>query len=355
MGLISGLGAATRYPVGITVVIPCFYLLLSGSDNLPSWKTRTRQRIKDFLSGPLWLISLGFGIGLFLGHPMLFLNPSGVAKAITGETLKYASLHQFSVSQLLNLAVVWKYITYVLPFATYPLLWTVFYGAILYLIFSPPLYRIAMPILIFSLSYLYLMGKGYLGPYFARVTMLLFPGFCILTGIVYADLQSRLKSNRALAVVLTGALLLIVSSSVVFGVAYDRAMQQRDVRQVVQEDLQKSIGEAPATIGIWHYGPSFYTVMPAAKPLSSQKITVQLQESPGQNADFFLVGFPTEIGPAEIRATVQQVEAQGKFQYARRYRVPVKILGHEFNLRRFPQDMTYPFPTILLFRARAPT
>src|SRR5205823_2400543 len=130
------------------------------------------------------------------------------------------------------------------------LLWTVFYGAILYLIFSPPLYRIAMPILIFSLSYLYLMGKGYLGPYFARVTMLLFPGFCILTGIVYADLQSRLKSNRALAVVLTGALLLIVSSSVVFGVAYDRAMQQRDVRQVVQEDLQKSIGEAPATIGI---------------------------------------------------------------------------------------------------------
>src|SRR5207253_11276702 len=36
VGLMSGLVAATRYPVGLIVVIPWLYLLFNGSDNLPS-------------------------------------------------------------------------------------------------------------------------------------------------------------------------------------------------------------------------------------------------------------------------------------------------------------------------------
>jgi hypothetical protein len=94
--------------------------------------------------------------------------------------------------------------------------------------------------------------------------------------------------------------------------------------------------------------------MPAAKPLTSEKVAVQLQ-NPGQDADFLLVGLPTQIEPAQMNAIVSQVEAQGKFTYEKSYGVPVKIFGHEFRLVRFPQDMTYPFPTILLFRARTPT
>jgi hypothetical protein len=53
-----------------------------------------------------------------------------------------------------------------------------------------------------------------------------------------------------------------------------------------------------------------------------------------------------------MNAIVSQVEAAGKFTYEKSYRVSVKILGYEFKLVRFPQDMTYPFPTILVFRAR---
>jgi 4-amino-4-deoxy-L-arabinose transferase-like glycosyltransferase len=34
VGLLSGLGAATRYPVGLVAVIPCLYLLFNGDDNL---------------------------------------------------------------------------------------------------------------------------------------------------------------------------------------------------------------------------------------------------------------------------------------------------------------------------------
>src|SRR6267143_1827784 len=40
VGLFSGLGAATRYPVGIIVVIPCLYLLFDGGDNSLNWKLR---------------------------------------------------------------------------------------------------------------------------------------------------------------------------------------------------------------------------------------------------------------------------------------------------------------------------
>jgi hypothetical protein len=353
-GIISGLGTATRYPVGIIVVIPCLYLLFNDGANLPNSNSRFLERARLLVAGPLWLIAVGFIIGLFLGHPMLFLDASSVTKAITGETLKYASLHQFSGVQLVNLAVVWRYITYVIPFAMYPLLWLVPYCAILYLIFRRSLYSLSIPILIFSLLYLYFMGKGYLGPYFARIAMLLFPGFCVLVGIACADLQLKMRSNRAVAILLTCALLLVLGPSLAFDVAYGRAMQKKDAREVLRGDLQKLIGDARATIGILQFGPYFYTAMPAAKPLATEKVAVQLQ-NPAQDADFFLVGVPTQIEPAQMNAIVSQVEAQGKFTYEKSYRVPVKIFGYEFKLVRFPQDMTYPFPTILLFRARTPT
>jgi hypothetical protein len=354
VGFISGLGAATRYPVGIIVVIPCLYLLFTAHDDSRDCKSGAWEHAKDFMAGPAWLIGLGFVIGLCLGHPMLFFNSSSVTKAITGETLKYASLQEFNASRFINLGVVWRYFTYVIPYAMYPLLWLVPYCAVLYLLFRRKLYSLSLPIMIFAGLYLYFMGKGYLGPYFARITMLLFPGFCVLAGIACSDLWSILRKKPAMAVVLAGALLLILGPSIAFDLAYSRAMQQKDAREIVREDLQKLIGKGPATIGVWRLGAYFYAVMPAAKPLSSQKITVRLQD-PAQDADFLLAGFPIEFGPAQIKATVEEVEAQKKFKYAKSYHVPVKIFGHKFSLARFPLDMTYPFPTILLFRARAPT
>ena len=352
VGLLSGLGAATRYPVGLIVVIPCLYLLFGG-DGLPNRKIQLAERVKDFATRQVWLVGLGFGIGLFLGHPMLFLDPSSVTRAITDQTLRYASLHEFSRSQLINLSVPWRYVTYVLPFAMYPILWLVFYSAILYLVFRRSLYSLSVPILIFSVLYLYFMGKGYLGPYFGRITMLLFPGFSVLIGIALGNLQLELREKRTLAVISTVALLLMVGPSLLFDIAYGRALQQKDARQVVREDLQKLIGEAPATIGVWRLATYFYTVMPAAKPLNSQRVAVQLQD-PGRDADFFLVGFPSQITPAKVDATVRQVEAQGKFKYEKSYRVPIKIFGHEFGLTHFPLDITYPFPTILLFSRKTP-
>jgi hypothetical protein len=85
--------------------------------------------------------------------------------------------------------------------------------------------------------------------------------------------------------------------------------------------------------------------------LSSEKLTIQLQDA-GQDADFLLIGFARQISSAQINATVRQIEAHGKFEYAKSYRVPIRIFGHEFELIHFPLDMTYTFPTLLLFRAK---
>lgn len=344
---------ATRYPAGMIVVIPCLYLLFNGSDNPPYRRTRFCERAKAFIVGPVWLIALGFLIGLFLGHPMLFLNPSSVINAITSETLKYASLQEFSASRLANVSVVWQYLTYLIPYAMYPLLWVIFYCLILYLVFRSSLYSRSLPLLIFSLLYLYFMGKGYLGPFFARATMLLFPGFCILAGLACNDLLSRFKNKPTVTLVLAGALLLVLGPSVLFDVAYSRAMRHKDARLVLRTDLEKLIANAPATIGISPFGPYFYIVMPAAATLKSEKVMVQLQE-PTQRADFFLVGFPRQPEPAQINAIIRAVEAQAVFKYEKSYNVPVGIFGQQFNLARFPQDMIYPFPMILLFRAKLP-
>jgi hypothetical protein len=93
--------------------------------------------------------------------------------------------------------------------------------------------------------------------------------------------------------------------------------------------------------------------MPAAEALKSDRISVQLQD-PGEKADFFVLGVPRQMDPPYIEATIRAVEAQGQFKFERSYSIPLTIFGYKFNLGRFPPDMTYPFPTILLFRARAP-
>jgi hypothetical protein len=92
--------------------------------------------------------------------------------------------------------------------------------------------------------------------------------------------------------------------------------------------------------------------MPAVEPLKSKTVTIQLQEAP-QPADFLLIGFGGTIDSAKLASTVRRVERDGNFRYIKTYSAGPELFGREFRLSDFPQDMTYPFPTILLFRPRA--
>jgi hypothetical protein len=150
---------------------------------------------------------------------------------------------------------------------------------------------------------------------------------------------------------LAAAFLLLVIPSLGFDVAYVRAMRKKDVRLSVREDLQTMIGSSPATIGVLRYGVYFYTVMPAVEPLKSERVTIQLQESP-QPSDFLVIGFDRPIDSAQAARTIGQVGRVGNFRYEKAYSVRPKLFGQDLQLTRFPQDMTYPFPTILLFRGK---
>jgi hypothetical protein len=352
LGSISGLGAATRYPVGLIVVIPCLYLLSGSGNDLSHSSIGFLERGKRFLAGPAWLIGLGFVAGLFIGHPELFFNSKTVIHAITGETLKYASLQQFNSGKLLNLTTVWKYVAFLIPFALYPLLWLLPYGAICYLCLRRNLLGITLPILLFSLMYLYFMGKGYLVPIFARAGMLLFPGFCFLVGLAYGDLLVSLKKQRFMRILVTIILLALIAPSCAFDWAYVRAMERTDARTALHNDIVRLVGAAPVTIGVDKRPPYFYTSMPAVDSLNGGTVSVKLQD-PNQPADFFIVGLLRPVHLEAQRAVIRSVEKSGMFKFEKVYAAPPRLFHHVIDLSAFPSDMTYPFPTLLLFKAAA--
>ena len=74
LGVISGLGAATRFPIGVIVSIPCLFIIFAPCENSSFNVRQLWQSLKDLFAGPVWLLALGFGCGLFTGHPMLFLR-----------------------------------------------------------------------------------------------------------------------------------------------------------------------------------------------------------------------------------------------------------------------------------------
>jgi hypothetical protein len=114
----------------------------------------------------------------------------------------------------------------------------------------------------------------------------------------------RLRKYRAATIPLASAFFLFVGLSAAFDVAYGRAVRKKDVRSALRYDLQKTVGDSSATIGVSDFGPYFYTVMPGVEP---QK--VQLQD-PRKKADFFVVGYTGRVDPAWSNASMRAVEAQ---------------------------------------------
>ena len=327
LGIISGLAAATRFDMGVIVAIPCLFVMFAPGEGSTFDVRRLWRALRCLLSGPVWLIALGFGCGLFMGHPMLFLDTRTVIAAISSDTLKWMPRNEFALARLFDLSMLWKYLSTLIPYGMYPLLWIICYCAIVYLIFRRNFHHITFPILIFSLLYLYPMSKGYTGPYWARAAMPLFPGFCILIGIALNDLEVLLKKYRTAVFVLITAQLLLTLPSIVFDSAYVEAMRQRDSRLILRQDLQKLIGTSSATIGVFsRLGSYFYTAIPAVQPLTNERVVLQLQDL-DQQADFLLVGYGRPIDSNLLNFSVTKVEAQGRFRVRKK-------------LQRSPQDFS---------------
>src|SRR5262249_6904864 len=163
----AGLAAATRYPAGLVLIVPCGLILFQASAAKETWRQRLGKSFVYLLSGPLWLLAAGFVLALFVGEPMLFFDFRSVVNAIVFEASYYAprgALDPF------DLAPIWNYISVLIPYATYPVLWLLIYVSTLYVILRPSLWPTVVPLFFFAALYTYSMAKAYIDV-FARVVM----------------------------------------------------------------------------------------------------------------------------------------------------------------------------------------
>ena len=346
-GVVAGLGAATRYPVGIVFSIPCLFVLFEAHPGHETWRRRFCKSIAYLLSGPLWLLAGGFILGLFVGEPMLFLDFQSVVHAILYETFHYVPA---GAGKLFDLEPIWKYFSVLIPYATYPILWLVIYLSTLYVILRRSLCHTVVPLCLFAALYTYPMAKGYI-VVFARQVMLLLPIFCIFVGLASERVFTKVSNRPLLSGLVAALLALLVLPTLLFDWAYGQAMQRRDVRDLLREDLADLVKtQSPVTIGVSDSGCYFYTAMPGAFPLKSEHVAVRLQQSFSMPADFFVMGFERPLAENWRNFAIRQVESGGAFSFMKAYSRAPTILGKRLDLSNFPPDMTYPFPTILLFR-----
>jgi hypothetical protein len=347
-GVAAGLAAATRYPAGLVIIVPCALVLFERQTTKENWRERFGNSISYLLSGPLWFLGSGFVLGLFAGEPMLIFDSRAVVHAILSEASTYAPVGRRNP---FDLTPIWKYISVLIPYGTYPALWLLIYVSAVYVILRPSLWPAVVPLCGFAILYTYSMAKGYLDA-FARLTMLLMPVLCILVGLACGEIFPKIvKRPLALRLVII-TLLLLILPTIVFDCAYGRAMKRRDVRDLLCNDMRSLIKDrSTTTIAVSERGAYFYTATPAVLPLEgkSNNVAVQLESSVVTPADFLVIGFEKPL-PEDLRdSTIRKVESGGSFRFTKAYSRAPTVFGRTLNLSTFPVDMTYPFPTILLF------
>ena len=306
------------------------------------------KSVQSFLAGPLWRIALGFLVGLFIGEPMIFLSFHEVITGFLKDSLRFVPIEQFSGRRLFDSTALWKYVAVLIPYGMCPLLWIIPYGAVLYLLISRRMLSITLPLLVFSLCYLYPMAKGYFNGLFARAAMPLFPGFCILASVACYALFYQVKLrpvSRGLLVLLIGCLAL---PSLAFDLAYVNGMRATDPRTALQSDLIDCGRTAPIRLGVDKSGGDFYTLFPVLKKLDHSSVIFGSQ-GPQSPADGYLLSLRTPNIEQNRRRLIHHVEARSNFRLLKRYGVTPSFLWYRPNLWSFPPDMTYPFFEILFF------
>jgi hypothetical protein len=169
--------------------------------------------------------------------------------------------------------------------------------------------------------------------------------------LAFEDILPKLLKRRLLFALVTTLIALLVIPTILFDFAYGRAMRRRDVREIVRADMRQLIEDRSWTsIAVSESGCYFYTAMPAVFPLKSGNVAVRLQSSFTEPADFFVMGFERPLAENSRESAIREVESGKAFRFMKAYSRAPSVFGKRLDLSNFPPDMTYPFPTILLFR-----
>lgn len=276
---------------------------------------------------------------------MLFFEFRRVTDAIVLQASQYPPL---GAGNPFDLTPVWKYICVLIPYATYPLVSLLLYVSAFYVIQRRSLWPTVIPLCLFAMLYTYAMAKGYLDA-FARLTMLLLPVLCIFVGLACGEIFPKI-TRRSVAFRLVIIMVLLISPTLVFDLAYGQAMKRPDVREVLRQDMRELVSNRSATtIAVSSQGCYFYTAMPAVLPLKANNVEVGLAKSLGKPGDFLVIGFEGPLPEQARNLTIRRVESSGTYRFTKAYSRAPSIFGRTLDWSRFPVDMTYPFPTILLF------
>lgn len=221
-GVVLGLGAATRYTMGILVLFLYVPALLSRFGKREAEGPRPAD---------IALATVCALVAFFCGDPYLWLDWSNSRLDLEHQR-RYANVGQFTAGGLLDLRNPLEYLTYLIPHAfTWPLAVMV-YAAVLHRLLAlrrDPAWRLNATMLLFAAVYLFFTSKGYSEPEFVRATLPLVPVGCLLLAQSLKSCAGWLSPGERRALWIAGGLLLALGP-LRYSLGYDLMMTQEDTR-----------------------------------------------------------------------------------------------------------------------------
>lgn len=352
IGFSVGLGFATRYPTIAIIVIP-IGVYCCKEDLLNSMFTRNFAKL--FRSRHLWacgLFGIGFAVGTFIGLPFIFLDFNSAKPHILVQA-SYIAPGEFQFSGLLNLSRIWTYVSYIIPYGTLPGLWILYYTSVLYLLFCPKVYRYFAPILFFVALYLYSMGKGYFpSAAFIRTIIPLFPAFAICVGLAYWEISEHLRLKQSFGHLMRAAIFVIVLLSGMYDFAYVNAMLQ-DPRLQLTKFIQNDWMSNTVRVGIFKHPLNYFVVKPVLASSSSPIVSFVEQESfcdKSKTVDYLVLNALEVNENSLLKSNQRALRESGQFIHVKDFTPHLEFAGIDFDFKKNPHDLSYPIPSIDLWR-----
>ena len=351
IGLLSGLGIATRYPTGAILIVPAS-IILYKSLNTHKSKFFTATHIKRFfLNYGSLLIIIGLSIGLFIGVPFLFLDFES-AKPHLFHQATYAAHEEFTWIGLLKLDRLAIYINYLIPYGSLPLLWILFYSSIALLLIFRMHLKYVISLICFICVYLYLMAKGYFASaIFIRAAIPIFPPLAICCGLAL-DATFQKFSNKV-RITATLLYLVFIIPSILYLVSYTNSMKS-DARIDLAKHIRETWNRKTLRIGAYTHSHNYITIKPAFDGLKNYNITLTERDSfantDNSDIDFLVLSSFEYSDYVTMKERSNWLKKSGKFRKIKAFNSDLNLYGISYNYDRNPHDLSYPLVSLELWK-----
>jgi hypothetical protein len=252
IGLITALAAATRYHLGITLLFPALVLIGVHFFSETSQARFSFSNWSGFIKKIL-LLCISFICGFIIADHYLIFDFETARPALEFQK-SFASYDEFSsISQFLSTRRLWVYLENAIPFGASYFLWVIFYFSFIYCLFLRKYYKKTIPIILFSLAYLFIITKIYYFMYerpSVRAIILLFPLFAITSGISLFELYKKINKSKVIKYLVNIIVLAIIVSAIVVDVAYLKLVgEENDINLKIYNYFSNLENANPLQVG----------------------------------------------------------------------------------------------------------